>query len=489
MRRLLLASVFAIALPAVAADTVVGPGTAPDLTVYGGDFALVRENRTIKLTDGENHLAFTGVSRTLQPETATIQVVAAGPKAPEVKILDQTFAFNLLSQDALLEQAVGREVSVVTTNPASGRDTVERARVLSVQNGLVLEIGGKIHTGVPGRIVFDSLPGNLRPVPTLLMTAIGPSGADIPIELAYLTNGLGWKTDYVATYDGDAGRMDITAWATVTNTTGAEFKDAKLRLAAGDVNRVAPPRPMPMMRAGKSMEMAMAAAPAQDSSVTNRSFEGLNIYTIPRPVTLLPGESKQLALMRATNLSAKREYVVRGQPWFYTSSMVGQHQEGRAEIEVIVKNEGRKAPAKGKQASAEPEGLGGPLPAGVVRAYGQDQDGAPAFLGEDRIDHVAEGGEIKLHFGRDLDVPTTRDQVNYVKASEKISLSVWRIVMRNTKAKPVTVRVSEPISGDWEISKENLPHTKATSGAAEWTVPLPPKGEMVLEYTVKTSTP
>ena len=261
-----------------------------------------------------------------------------------------------------------------------------------------------------------------------------------------------------------------------------------MRLAAGDVNRVAPPRPMPMMRAQK-MEMAMAAAPAQDSSVTNRSFEGLNIYTIPRPVTLLPGESKQLALMRATNLPAKREYVVRGQPWFYTNSMVGQHQEGRAEIEVTVKNEGRKAPAKGKQASAEPEGLGGPLPAGVVRAYGQDQDGAPAFLGEDRIDHVAEGGEIKLHFGRDLDVPTTRDQVNYVKASEKISLTVWRIVMRNTKAKPVTVRVSEPISGEWEISKENLPHTKATSGAAEWTVPLPPKGEMVLEYTVKTSMP
>ncbi len=485
MRRLLLASVF-LAAPTFAADTVVGPGTAPELTVYGGDFALVRENRTIKLTDGENHLAFTGVSRSLQPETANIQVIGAGPKAPEVKILDQTFAFNLLSQDALLEQAVGREVSVVTTNPASGRDTVERARVLSVQNGLVLEIGGKIHTGVPGRIVFDSLPGNLRPVPTLLMTAIGPSGADIPVELAYLTNGLGWKTDYVANYDGDAGRLDLTAWATVTNTTGAEFKDAKLRLAAGDVNRITPPRPMPFARGNQKMEMAMAAAPAQDAGVTNSSFEGLNIYSIPRQVTLLPGESKQLALMRATNLVAKREYVVRGQPWFYTTSMAGQHQEGRAEIEITVKNEGRKAPAKGKP-STEPEGLGGPLPAGVVRAYGQDQNGAPAFLGEDRIDHVAEGGDIKLHFGRDLEVPVTRDQVNFVKASEKISLTLWRIAVRNTKAKPVAVRISEPISGDWEISKENMPHTKSTTGAAEWTVTLPPKGESVLEYTVKTT--
>ena len=486
MRRLLLATVF-LAVPAFGADTVVGPGTATELTVYGGDFALVRENRTIKLTDGENHLAFTGVSRSLQPETAAIQVVASGPKAPDVKILDQTFAFNLLSQDALLEQAVGREVSVVTTNPASGRDTVERARVLSVQNGLVLEIGGKIHTGVPGRIVFDSLPGNLRPVPTLLMTAVGPSGADIPIELAYLTNGLGWKTDYVANYDGDAGRLDLTAWATVTNNTGAEFKDAKLRLAAGDVNRVTPPRPIPFARANQKMEMAMASrAPAQDAGVTNASFEGLNIYTIPRPVTLLPGESKQLALMRATGLAAKREYVVRGQPWFYTTSMAGQHQESRAEIEITVKNEGRKPAAKGK-ASTEPEGLGGPLPAGVVRAYGQDQDGAPAFLGEDRIDHVAEGGEIKLHFGRDLDVPVTRDQVNFVRASDKISLTVWRIAMRNTKAKPVIVKVSEPISGDWEISKESIGHTKSTTGAAEWTVTLPPKGETVLEYTVKTT--
>jgi hypothetical protein len=470
--------------PAVA-ETVVGPGVAPEITIYG-DFALVRERRSVRLAESPTQLAFTGVSRALQPETAAVQVAEGETVKPaDVRILDQTFAFNLMSQQSLLEQSVGKEVSVAVTNPATGRDILERARVLSAQNGLVLEIAGKIHVGTPGRIVFDGLPGNLRAQPTLLVTASGPVGSDIPLALSYITGGLGWRADYVAAYDPEGGRLDLTGWATVTNTAGVAFKDARLKLAAGDVHRAsAPPRPVPR---GARMEMAMAAAPQAEASAP-QSVAGLNIYPIGRPVSLSPGESKQIALLRAVNLPVKRDYVVRGEPWFYTTAMTGQRQEGRAEIEIAIRNEGRKAPkGKGAPEATDVPALGIALPAGVVRAYGDDVDGAAQFLGEDRIDSVAEGGEFRLHLGRDVELPTVREQVSFVRASDTIALSVWRLTLRNAKAKPVSVKISEPVGGAWEIAKENQAHVKSAAGTPEWTLTVPPKGETVLEYTVKST--
>jgi hypothetical protein len=351
---------------------------------------------------------------------------------------------------------------------------------------VVLDIGGKIYTGLPGRVVFDSLPGNLRAVPTLLMSVTGPIATDIPIELSYLTSGLGWHADYVANYDGDAGRLDLTGWATVSNTTGVEFKNAKLKLAAGAVNRVASQPPRPMMR---TAAMAAVAAPqsVDASGMTPQSLSGLNIYSLGRPVTLSSGESKQLVLMRAVNVPVKRDYVVEGQPAFYTGLMPNQRQNGSVAIELSLKNEGRAKTAKAKAAEGGAEGLGVPLPAGVVRAYAQDNDGAPEFLGEDRIDHIAEGGDIRLRLGGDVELPVVREQISFVHASDAIALSVWRISLHNAKPRAVTVRVAEPVPGNWDVIKENMAHTKNAAGAAEWTVVVPAKGEAILEYTVKTT--
>ncbi len=474
--------------PAQGADVAVAPGSEPELTIYNGDLGLVRERRIVRLTDGENRLAFGGVSRNLQAETADLALDANDKVKPaDLRIFDQTFAFNLMSQESLLEQSVGKEISIVTTNPGNGRDITERAKVLSVQNGLVLEIAGKIHTGIsPGRIVFDALPPNLRATPTLLVTASGPAGVDIPLELSYLTAGLGWHADYVANYDTDSNRLDLTGWATVTNTTGISFNNAKLKLAAGDINRVQQPQPpRPQMR------MAMAASAKADAMPEAQSLGGLNLYPVARPVTLGTGETKQLALLRATSIAAKRDAVVRGQTWFYTTQLGEPRQEGRAEIEVVVKNEGRARPARGKAAepapAADTAGLGVALPPGVVRVYGQDSDGAAQLLGEDRIDHTAEGSEIRLHLGRDIDLPVVREQLSFVHASDQMLFSVWRVTVRNTKSKAANVRVVETIPGAWDVTKENLPHTKNAAGQAEWALAIPAKGTAILEYSVRTT--
>jgi hypothetical protein len=463
------AAFMAVAAPALAADIeVAAPASGgADLTVYTNDLAMVRERRTFKLTSGGAQLAFTGVSSQLQPQTAFLS-----PIKGNIKITEQSFNFDLLTPEKLLARAVGSDVTVITTNPATGADKPTRAKVLSVANGLVLQIDGKIHTNVPGRIVFDSLPVGVRAAPTLLMSVTGAANQEIDAELGYLTGGLSWRADYVMQFDPDTARMDLTALATVTNTTGQDFRDAKLKLVTGAVKRLGQPRfERPM--AAQAMTMAKAAPAPMAEGVSEESFVGNHIYTIPKATTIAASESKQLALLNAQNVAVKRDFVLRSQPSFYTMSMRDRPLDVPVQVELTFKND---TAAK----------LGAPLPAGVVRVYSPDEQGAPRFVGEASIDHVAVGNDAIVRVGQDYDLTATREQVNFVRATDNIFLSVWRITIKNAQNKPAVVRVIEPMPGTWEVTKESAGHKKVDSGSAEWTLPVPPKGQTVLEYSLKT---
>lgn len=440
------------------------PAAGVELTIYESNLALIKDRRDITLPGESADLAFAGVSGQMQPESALLRVLSGAP----LDVAEQTFDFDVITREALLKRSVGQEVSVVTVNPASGREVSERAKVISVDGGLVLDIGGRIHTETPGRIVFDRLPPDLRATPTLVLSVTGKSKANSDVELSYLSGGIGWHADYVAAYDADVGQLDLTAWASVTNTSGTDFKAAKLKLVSGEVNRTAPPRPNVKFRA---MEMAAAAAPMADG-VAQQDFAAYHLYDFAPLVDLAANQTKQLALMSATAIKAKQEYVVQGQPNFYYGQMQNLAPVN-ADSVVTFKND---AAAK----------LGLPLPAGIVRLYGQDTSGAPQFMGEDRIGHIPEGGDVRLTMGRDFDITADRQQMSFVRPADNMSLSVWKVVLKNAKDKAVTVRLIEPIQGDWEIMKESHPHTKTNAGTAEWAIDVPAKGETTVEYNVRT---
>ncbi|MHB1205175.1 MAG: DUF4139 domain-containing protein [Rhodospirillaceae bacterium] len=449
-------------------DAEVPPAAGgAELTVYLNDLAMVRERRTFKLPAAFTRLTFPGVAGTLQPETALFQVL----KGPPLKFVEQSFDFNLLTPAKLLEKAVGREVTVITTNPSTGAETSNRALVLSATDGLVVQMNGRIHSNPPGRIVYDGLPPGMHATPSLTMTVAGTPGQDIESELSYLTSGLSWRADYVLQYDPEGNRMDLNGWASITNTTNLDFKDAKLKLVTGQVNReTARPQPM-QMKAAMAFE-ARTAGPMQDG-VSEEGLVGNHIYTMPRPTSLAANETKQLALLSANNVAVKRENVVRSQPVVFQQDIRQRPQTTAVGIELTFKND---VTAK----------LGAPLPAGTVRVYSVDQQGAPQFIGEGRIEHAAEGTDVTLQAGRDFDLPVLREQLNFVRASENIILSVWRVTIRNTSARPAAVRVVEPIPGSWEITKESYSHTKTDAGTAEWALQIPQKSQVVLEYNVKS---
>ncbi|MGE4062203.1 MAG: DUF4139 domain-containing protein [Rhodospirillaceae bacterium] len=485
LSRTLLALSLALVSQAASAQTKPAPAAAPsgaasvvevpaatgnaDLTIYNNNFAMVRERRSFSLPGGSAQLVMGGVPRELQPETAFLQVL----KGDAVRVTEQIFNFDVLTPSKLLERAVGSEVSVISINPGNGREVTERARVLSVDEGLVLEINGKIHTNHPGRVVFDSLPAGARARPTLLMSVTGKGAQAVEAELSYLTGGLSWRPDYVAQYDADSNRMDLLAWATVTNATATGFPHARMKLIAGEVNREQPPPPpsAPMRaRRAEAGDMAMAQSFAPGIAATGSL--ATYVYNIPALTSLGAFETKQLGLLNAQAVPVRRQYTVRAEPHFFMQQMRGAPIESRAAIELAFNND--------KAAK-----LGTPLPAGIVRVYGQDAEGAPQFMGEDHIAHTAVGGEVTLNLGNDFDLPVQREQLAFVRATDNIVLATWRVTLSNAKSRPVTVRVIESIPGAWEISKESHPHEKQNAASATWALEVPAKGKTVLEYTAR----
>ncbi len=239
------AAFLSVASFARAADQTVGIDAqkALGLTVYNGGTAMVRDVRAVRLDAGENKLAFEEVSGQIQPETASLKPLNGG----KFSLIEQNFDFDLLTPAKLTEKAVGSQVDVIRTNPATGTESTEHAIVLSANGGVVLQYKDRIEVlgsnGFNGRLVFTKIPENLRARPTLSVTLDASKASSGDVELAYLTGGLTWAADYVANLNDDETRMDLQAWVTMTNSSGTTYRNATLQLVAGEVHRVERPAP------------------------------------------------------------------------------------------------------------------------------------------------------------------------------------------------------------------------------------------------------
>ncbi len=282
------------------------------ITIYNSDLALVKDHRKIVLKPGTSALAFRDVSARMRPETALMRSLSA---PGSLTVLEQNFDFDLLTPQTLLEKYVGQTVNVIRTHPATGQETIELATVLSANSGVVLKIGQRIETGLPGRLVFGDVPANLRDRPTLVMNLDNTGAPQQDVELSYLTGGLAWKADYVAELNASDDKLDISGWVTLTNTSGTTYSHAKLQLVAGDVNRVAPQ----IQRSAKVM-MAAAPAPAAKSAMAQESLFEYHLYTLGRPTTIAENQTKQVLLLTGTGVPARKELLLKGNDYYYQSS-------------------------------------------------------------------------------------------------------------------------------------------------------------------------
>lgn len=448
------------ALPAAAEiETTHRDQRGLSLTLYNNDLALVRDRRAVRLDRGINNLAFADVSARIQPESARL----FGP----VTVLEQNFDFDLLSPRKLLEKYVGKRVGLVRIHPRTDEEREETGTLLSVADGgVVFRIGDRIETGIetggadsPWRFVFKEVPENLRERPTLSMTLKSEADGGGELELAYLSGGLEWRADYVATLQEKSETLDLTGWVTLTNRSGTAYRDAQVQLMAGDVRREQPR--LDHRRA--KLAMMESAAPMSEEAL----FE-YHLYTLERPTTLADNQTKQVLLMQADGVPVTKEYRIESPRY----AALGQEQELKAEVHLAFNND---KPA-----------LGRPLPKGIMRFYTRDSEGRVQFIGENRIDHTPEGREVRQRVGNAFDVTAKRTQTDFKQLYGNQSESAWRVEVFNAKSRDVIVQLLEPMSGDWSIVEASRPHHKENAHTARWELPVPAKGSTLLTYRVRT---
>lgn len=437
------------------------------ITIYNHDLALVKDTRQVNLSHALNRLAWREVSARMRSETALLRNLT---HSAGFKLIEQNFDFDLLTPQKLLEKYTNREITVIRTNPASGDETRETATVLATNEGVVLQYPDRIETGVPGRLAFSGVPENLRDKPTLVATFINPEKGQNELELSYLTGGLSWRADYVAELNVQDSHLDLNGLVTLTNESGAAYPDAQLQLVAGDVNRVSQPG-MGYQKSRVAMaEMAMDVTALQEEAL----FE-YHLYTLQHPTTLADNQTKQVALMSATQVPINKEFLLQGQDYYYA----GQYEniDNKPKIGVFVKFQN-----KGK-------GLGIPLPKGVVRVYKKDQQGNAQFVGEDQIAHTPDNEHIQLRLGNAFDITAEKKQTDFkklqVSKDNYLLETAYQVVLKNAKKEAVTVIVREPIPGDWKVISESQAHSKVSAHLAEWKIAIPPKGKTTLTYRVQ----
>ncbi|OGI66799.1 MAG: DUF4139 domain-containing protein [Candidatus Muproteobacteria bacterium RBG_16_60_9] len=433
------------------------------VTIYNENLALIKDTRKVMLNAGLNHLALREVSGKMRSETALLRSLS---RPGAISVLEQNFDFDLLTPAKLLEKYVGRSVRIIKTNSYTGAETVETAQVLSANNGVVLKIDDRIETSLPGRIVYDAVPENLRDRPTLVTQLHNAHAGQQTLELSYLTGGLSWQADYVAELNANDTALDLNGWVTLTNRSGTSYPNARLQLVAGDVNRV---RDELRFAAKQAMAVAESAAPASD--MKQETLFEYHLYTLPRTTTIADNQTKQVALLNATAVPVKKELLLQGNDYYYWSSHghIGQ----KIKIGVYVQFDNREAAR-----------LGVPLPKGVVRVYKKDSAGNAQFVGEDRIDHTPKNETVRLRLGEAFDVTADKKQSDFRRIASNVYESAYEIELKNAKREPVTVVVREPVPGDWRMLEQSQAHTKVAAGTAEWQITVPAEGRTKLIYRV-----
>ncbi len=438
------------------------------VTVYNSNFALVKEQRAIQLGSGRVALAFEDVSAHIQPETVHIR----GLDAPsELTVLEQNYRYDLLSPEKLLEKYVGRRLKVARYNQKLGSDEIRDAELLSAQNGPVLRIDGEVVTGGFDRFIFPELPESLLSKPTLVWL-LDSARSEQRVEVSYLTQNLSWRADYVLVLAADDARGDLSGWVTLDNQSGTSFDRAELRLVAGDVQRITPPAPVPP----PMVEMAEEAADASGSAPAFQQealFE-YHLYALQRPTDLRDKEQKQVSLLEAPGVQLQKKLVFRGIDYALRTRFGEALKNTKATVYVVLDN-------------AEAHGLGMPLPQGIVRVYKADQSGALQFVGEDHIDHTPRDEKVEVRLGEAFDVVADRRQMDYRALGRCTGESEWQIDLRNHKDTAERVEVIEPVSGDWKIIRSSHPGEKREAHELVFSVEVPARGSVKLEYRVRVS--
>lgn len=445
-------------------------------------YAIVRQDRPITLEAGRSTVRFREVAAMIDPTTVSF---ASLTDPTGTRVLEQSFEFDLVSTQKLVERYIDKEVTI----EQSVGDKIEAYTgvLLSAQGGLVLKMpdgGVRVLNGY-SNVRFPELPGGLLTKPTLVWEVVTDKPGEHKTRVAYETKGITWWADYNVVFaegkDANSGLLDIGAWVSVLNQSGGTYRDAKLKLIAGDVNRAPQPQARPeMMYAKRGM---VAAEMAGDGGFEEKAFFEYHLYTLGRPATIPDRSTKQIELFPAARqVPCEKVMVYYGLEHRYPnygSPMVDRNfgVQSNKKIDTYLQFKNKKD-----------IGMGMPLPSGRIRVSKLDTaDGSLEFIGEDAIDHTPKDESVLIKLGSAFDVVGERTQTDFkVDTGRKRMEETVEIKIRNHKEEKVKVIVKENLYRwtSWEIPEKSHPFEKVDSRTIHFPVEVEKDGEVVIRYTV-----
>lgn len=456
-----------------------GEGTVT-VAVYNQDLALIKEVRDLKVPVGVSTLEFRDVAETIDPTTLQVRSLSS----PDgFRILDQNYEYDLINAQNLLNKYVGKRLKVVIPDAKGpeGAKSIREATLLANNDRPIFRLdevregqageNGEIYVGSYDAVLLPAIPEGLRAQPTLVWLVDNREREDQQIEVSYLASGMNWKADYVLKIDRNNAKGSLSGWVTLDNQAGKAFKEAKLKLVAGDVHRVSRPEARPDLK----LRTMMAAAPAEEAMQQEEFFE-YHLYSLGRAVDLANRQTKQITLLQVPEVTIEKRLV--GQ-WNSRRYEVGQRSVQKQKLGVYLKFK-----------NSPENGLGIPLPKGIVRAYQESEDGTVIFIGEDSIDHTGKNNDVEIKTGESFDVIVERKQIDYRKTGTNSARYTWELKVKNSKDVPQRVELEETIPGDWKMVQSNTKYEKLDAHRIKFTVDAPPSKDdksAVIVYEVEVS--
>ncbi|MDD5530814.1 MAG: DUF4139 domain-containing protein [bacterium] len=418
------------------------------VTVYNSNLALVKDTRDFNFKQGRQTIDFKEVASYIDPTSVSFN-------SPDVEILEQNYRYDLVNTAKLLEKYIDHDITIVLKDGKLEEGKLltsdEKNIIILTSTGIkILRLEEVVHTGLP------ELPEGLITKPTLNWLVNAKSSGEKKCEVSYLTDNINWHAEYIGTLKND--EMDFSGWVTVDNKSGVTYKDAKLKLVAGDVHRAT----SEARNYGGKAEFAAygTAAPR----VEEREFFEYHIYELKDQTTIRNREEKQIIFVPQTTVKTKTVYV-------FDNNRYGSKS---IEVKLEFKN-------------SEQDGLGIPLPKGKVRIYKEDKDRSLEFAGEDWVSHTPKDEKVSLYIGNAFDLAGERKMLKESRITDRTTEKEIEITLRNHKKSAVNIKVVEHISGEWKILSNSHKWEQKDASTIEFYPSVDPNSEIKVNYKVRTS--
>ena len=435
------------------------------ITIYNNNLGLIKDIRVVALDKGVYNVNFKDVSGQIIPSSVHVKSLDS---PDDFFVLEQNYEYDLMNPNKLMDKYVGKNVKLIFKSVYTGEEEEREATLLSNNQEPIYKIDDEIHLGFPGRVILPKIPDDLLAKPTLVWLVDNKNSKKQKLELSYLTDGISWRCDYVLILSKNDKSADMTSWVTINNNSGTNYKNATVKLVAGDVKRETQKRQF----AKAGMMYDESAVLARAPQFEEEGFFEYHLYTLQRKTTIKQNQVKQIVLFENNGLKIDKKFILHGLNYYYTSAY--QQPIKTIPVKVVLELE-----------NSKDNKLGIPLPKGLVRVYKEDKSGMLQFAGEHSIKHTPKDEKVKLQIGEAFDIKAERKQSDFRKIRTNMYEVEWEISVRNHKDEDVVVIAEEPLPGDWEIIEKSHDYKKISANVVHFELPVKKDQETVLIYRAK----